>query len=266
MFFNIRERFESYIEPYGGIPYAFHYQWDAFKSGNEFNISFRDAAFANFYKDISDHFAAYEATTAVPELVSTASGIVLEVGPGTGNQLPHYEVNNIERIYGVELNPAFISVLRSRIEETGLKDKYTVILGDLEDQTTLQENRITTDSVDCIVSMQVLCSVRDGKKAVEHLWRVLKPGGTIIFWEHEESRDWLTRVVQKLWSILWPLSILTCQMGRPILDLLLKNGDWEVLELETGGEPWSLMPRVWGRLRKVARGQGIRSAVTKSST
>lgn len=65
---------------------------------------------------------------------------------------------------------------------------------------------------------------------------------------------------------MWPLSILTCQMGRPITELLLKNGDWEVIELETEGKPWDLMPRVWGRLRKVARGEGIRSAVTKSTS
>jgi len=67
-----------------------------------------------------------------------------------------------------------------------------------------------------------------------------------------------------LWSLVWPLSIHTCQLGRPITDLLLKNGDWEVIELETEGKPWDLMPRVWGRLRKVAHGEGIRSAVTKN--
>lgn len=54
-------------------------------------------------------------------------------------------------------------------------------------------------------------------------------------------------------------------MGRPVTELLLKNGDWEVIELEMEGEPWDLMPRVWGRLRKkVARGEGIRSALTEN--
>jgi SAM-dependent methyltransferase len=134
----------------------------------------------------------------VPKLVSTASGVVLELGPGTGNQLPRYKVGNIERIYGIEPNPAFISVLDSRIEEIGLKDKYTTIIGGLEDENILKEYGVVNDSMDCIVSMQVLCSVQNGPKAVEHLWRLLKPGGTIIFWEHGESHDWLTRRVQSM--------------------------------------------------------------------
>ncbi|KAH8821357.1 methyltransferase type 11 [Xylogone sp. PMI_703] len=261
MIFNIGERLRSYIEPYQGLSYAFHYQWKAFCSGNEFNISFRDLAFAEWYKELGHHFSDYEATTAVPELVSTASGIVFELGPGTGNQLPRYTVDNIERIYGIEPNPAFINVLHSRIQETSLKDKYTMIIGGLENENLLKEYGIVTDSMDCIVSMQVLCSVKNGPKAVEHLWKLLKPGGTIIFWEHGDSHEWLTRKVQKFWNLVWPFAIGGCQLGRPIIDLLLKNGDWEVLELETEGEPWSLMPRVWGRLRKVAHGQGTRSVV-----
>lgn len=68
----------------------------------------------------------------------------------------------------------------------------------------------------------------------------------------------------ELWNIVWPFAIGGCRLGRPTIDLLLKNGDWEVLELEAEGEPWSLMPRIWGRLRKVARGQGIRTVTTKS--
>ena len=62
-----------------------------------------------------------------------------------------------------------------------MKDKYTAILGDLEDETILETNGVTANSMDCVVSMQVLCLVKDGKKTVQDLWRVLKPGGTIIF-------------------------------------------------------------------------------------
>lgn len=105
-------------------------------------------------------------------------------------------MENVERIYGIESNPAFISTLQSKVDETGLKDKYVIVLGDLENETTLEEHGVTTGSMDCVVSMQVLCSVKDGKKTVQDMWRVLKPGGTIIFWEHEQSRDWLTKIVQ----------------------------------------------------------------------
>lgn len=57
----------------------------------------------------------------------------------------------------------------------------------------------------------------------------------------------------ELWDALWPVSILTCKMDRPIVEWLMKSGDWEVVELKTEGDPWHLRPRAWGRLRKVAR-------------
>ena len=138
---------ETYLYNKSSSQYFKLDRWNAFKLRKKFNISFQDAALTNLNKDIStpakfsnliqrdwflhrlyeesgEHFANYEATkTAVPEIVSTASGIVLEIGPGTGSQLPRYQVNSIERIYGIESNPAFINVVSSKIEETSLKDK-----------------------------------------------------------------------------------------------------------------------------------------------
>jgi SAM-dependent methyltransferase len=142
------------------------------------------------------HFANYESTTSVPELVSTASGVVLELGPATGNQLPRYKIANLERIYGIAPNPAFFSTLHSKIKETCLEDKYTTIIGGIEDEMILKEHGIVDESMDCMVSMQVFCSVKNVPESVETIWRLLSPGGTLIFWEHHQSGYWLTRRMQ----------------------------------------------------------------------
>jgi len=55
----------------------------------------------------------------------------------------------------------------------------------------------------------------------------------------------------ELWDLVWPFSIGGCHMHRPIKDILLESGNWEIIELTDDEEPWSLFPRVWGRLRKV---------------
>jgi len=47
-----------------------------------------------------------------------------------------------------------------------------------------------------VVSMQVLCSVRDVKQVSKDLYRLLRPGGEIILWEHQRSRDRLTCILQ----------------------------------------------------------------------
>jgi 2-polyprenyl-3-methyl-5-hydroxy-6-metoxy-1,4-benzoquinol methylase len=50
--------------------------------------------------------------------------------------------------------------------------------------------------MDTILSMQVMCSVRDVKSVMREVWKLLKPGGSFMFWEHEKSKDTLTAVAQ----------------------------------------------------------------------
>jgi SAM-dependent methyltransferase len=142
-------------------------------------------------------FKQYETeNTAVPELVASAYGIVLEIGPATGNQLDRFDKSKIEHIYGVEPNPAFVSPLLATVKETGLQEKYSIILGVVEDEELLAQHGIKENSVDSIVCLQTLCSVNDPKQAAQWMFKLLKPGGVFIFWEHQRSYDSLTRIVQ----------------------------------------------------------------------
>lgn len=132
----------------------------------------------------------------MPDLISQATGTVLELGPGTGNQLPRYKPPAITHIYGIEPNAAFITTLQSTIEATDLNETYTIINCSLEDDALLSPHGIIQESMDCIISMQVLCSVSDPRECVRKLWSLLKPGGILLFWEHDDGRDWLTRRIQ----------------------------------------------------------------------
>jgi SAM-dependent methyltransferase len=147
------------------------------------------------------HFSDFEDTTAVPELVSSAYGKILELGPATGNQLPRFNASKIIQIYGVEPNPIFTTPLRAKIAEMKLESKYTFITGSVDDETMLANHGIEENSLDCVLSIQVLCSVDDPKKTASLLWRLLKPGGTLIFWEHHRSHDWVSRVIQGINSL-----------------------------------------------------------------
>ncbi|EJP69718.1 Methyltransferase type 11 [Beauveria bassiana ARSEF 2860] len=52
-------------------------------------------------------------------------------------------------------------------------------------------------TVDCILSIQVLCSIPNLKSVIKDLHYLLKPGGELIFWEHQQNEvDWITRAVQ----------------------------------------------------------------------
>lgn len=104
------------------------------------------------------NFADYEGTTAVPSLVAGAHGVVVDLGPGTGNQLGRFDASRIEHVYGVEPNTSFVDVLVERLGKTALKDKYTLIPCGIENAAELAKFGVVPGSVDCIVSMQVMVS------------------------------------------------------------------------------------------------------------
>jgi len=142
------------------------------------------------------NFAAYEASISVPALVGSAHGRILELGPGTGNQVGRFDASRVERIYGVEPNEAFAGPLAARVKDTpALLGKYTAVFAGVEDAARLAEHGIVEGSIDCVVSMQVLCSVRDPPAVARALYGLLRPGGELIFWEHGRGGDRLTRAV-----------------------------------------------------------------------
>lgn len=106
------------------------------------------------------NFAAYEATTAVPSLVASAHGVVLELGPGAGTQLGYFTASRVEHVYGVEPNTAFAPGFAARLAETSLGQdaKYTLVPCGVEDGDALARHGVVEGSLDCVVSMQVLVS------------------------------------------------------------------------------------------------------------
>lgn len=69
-----------------------------------------------------------------------ANGIVLELGPGSGNQFPRFSRSSISRIYGIEPNEQlFCQLCDDTIERHGLGDIYVPINAALEDSKLLEE-------------------------------------------------------------------------------------------------------------------------------
>ena len=134
--------------------------------------------------------------TALPTLVSEASGIVLELGPGMGSQLPRYDASKITKIYGVEPNVDLHKSLRENIKTSGLIDVYEIVPCGIEDVVELKKHGIALGSIDTILSVQVLCSVPDPNEILRRLYALLKPGGQLIVYEHVKSKDMISSVVQ----------------------------------------------------------------------
>lgn len=141
-------------------------------------------------------FIGYEDTTCVPSLFKSVRGKVLELGPGPGNQLQRYDPDLVDFIYAVEPNEYYRDNLATKVKKLDLENKYKLLACGVEDRGLLKREGITEASMDTIHSIQVLCSVGNVEKVMQEVWRLLKPGGNFVFWEHVRSKDMITATTQ----------------------------------------------------------------------
>jgi ubiquinone/menaquinone biosynthesis C-methylase UbiE len=130
-------------------------------------------------------------------LLAGATGHVIEIGGGTGLNLPHYG-SDVESLTVTEPMVPMVRRLERRIQEHGYAAK--VLRAPAEDLP------FDDDTFDTAVSTLVLCGVDDQPRALRELRRVLRPGGRLLFFEHVRSDDpararmqdrmnWLNRLV-----------------------------------------------------------------------
>jgi ubiquinone/menaquinone biosynthesis C-methylase UbiE len=123
-----------------------------------------------------------------------AEGDVLEIGIGTGRNLPHYRGD--VRLTGLELSPAMLDIARIRAREVGRDVDLRV--GDA------QALEFADQAFDTVVSTLSLCTIPDDRAAVAEVRRVLRRGGRFLLLEHVRSPLLPVRLAQRL---LDPLAV-----------------------------------------------------------
>ena len=114
------------------------------------------------------------------ELLQNVAGEILELGFGTGLNLPHYP-SSVERITTVDPNPGMQRLARSRIEQSSITVDYKILDG--------ESLPMKDASFDAVVCTWTLCSIPAAERAVAEVHRLLKPGGKFYFIEHGLSRE-----------------------------------------------------------------------------
>jgi SAM-dependent methyltransferase len=114
------------------------------------------------------------------ELLAQAAGEVLEVGFGTGLNLPHYPAQ-VGKITAVDPNSGMNRLAQRRIRQASIEVDQRVLGGD---RLPFEDSRF-----DCVVSTFTLCSIGAVDRALSEVYRVLRPGGRFLFLEHGLSPD-----------------------------------------------------------------------------
>ena len=159
-------------------------------------------------------------------LLAEADGRVVEIGGGTGANLPYYG-GEVVSLTITEPEPPMLRRLERRVREHAPHAR--VLRAPAEDLP------FDDDSFDTAVSTLVLCGVDDQQRALRELRRVLRPGGRLIFIEHVRADDpRLARRQDRLNGL--NRFMVGCECTRPTLDSIEAAG-FRVAEVEHRAMP-----------------------------
>ena len=86
--------------------------------------------------------------------------------------------------------------LRENVKASRLSDVYKIVPCGIDDVAELEKHGLVPNSIDTVLSVQVLCSVPDPSETLRRLYTLLKPGGQLIVYEHVKSKDMVSSLVQ----------------------------------------------------------------------
>jgi len=157
------------------------------------------------------------------KLVPRALGRVLEIGIGTGRNLPFYDQDRLEKLYGLDPALQMHRKARARMRAAGLD----VELLDLPAEHIPLDNA----TIDTVVTTFTLCTIADAPAALREMRRVLKPEGHLLFCEHGRAPNAAVRRRQDRLTPLWKHLAGGCHLNRDI-PTMLRDANFHVDDLE----------------------------------
>ena len=154
---------------------------------------------------------------------SRLSGEVLEIGFGTGHNLPHLP-SEVRRVLAVEPVPRARELAQQRIAESDATVEHVGA-----DARSLP---LADESVDAVLCTWNLCSIDDAQVAVAEVARVLRPGGELHFVEHGRADAERTRRWQHRLDPVWSRIACGCHIDRDIPSII-EAGGLQITELDT---------------------------------
>jgi ubiquinone/menaquinone biosynthesis C-methylase UbiE len=157
-------------------------------------------------------------------VIAAAEGRVVEIGVGSGLNLPLY-TGRVEHVIGLDPSPRLLEMASEA------KDKAAVPVELLEDSA--EAIPLDDNSVDTVVTTWTLCTIPDAMRALGEMRRVLKPGGQLLFVEHGRSPDASVRRWQDRLTPMWRRVGGGCHLNRAIDELIAGSG-FRIERLDTG--------------------------------
>lgn len=166
-------------------------------------------------------------------IVPKACGTVLEIGVGSGLNLPFYG-SGVEHLYGLDPSEELLAMARKNARAIAFPIDFIA--------HACEEIPLDDGSVDTVVMTWTLCSVADPVKALKEIRRVIKSGGTLLFVEHGLAPEIRVQAWQQRLNPLWSKLTGGCNLDRK-MDQLIRTAGFALAGLKTeyaeGPRPFS---------------------------
>ena len=171
-------------------------------------------------------------STLRKELLAEARGHTVDIGSGTGLNLPHYP-DDLDELVLAEPDPAMRTRLEKRLRRSG-RDARLI-------DAPAERLPFPDGSIDTVVSTLVLCTVDSPDLALQEIARVLRPDGQLLFLEHVRSHSphlaaWQDRLEKR-----WRRFARGCRCNRDTMQLIAESG-YTIDEIQT--RSWRAMPPI----------------------
>lgn len=158
-------------------------------------------------------------------VLAAAQGRVLEIGIGSGLNLPFYGASTRE-VVGLEPAPRLMAMAKR-----AAADRARVPTSFIEGFA--EAIPLDAHSIDTVVTTWTLCSIPEAVAALREMRRVLRPGGQLLFVEHGRAPEQSVRKWQDRLTPAWKRIGGGCHLNRPIQSLIESAG-FSMMRLETG--------------------------------
>ncbi len=150
------------------------------------------------------------------KIVPLAEGRVLEIGFGSGLNVPFYDASKVEKIWGLEPSKGMRAKAQPLVDASSIDIEFIELPG--------EEIPLDSNCADTVLVTYSLCTIPDAIAALEGMRRVLKPGGRLLFCEHGKAPDeevlrWQNRI-----NPAWRKVAGGCNVNRDIPALLEAGG------------------------------------------
>jgi len=150
------------------------------------------------------------------KIVPYAKGEVLEIGIGSGLNLPYYNKSLVKKVYGLDPSEELNEIALKNASEINLDINFII--------SGAEEIKLPSKSIDTVLITYTLCTIPEFKAALKEIKRVLKDDGIMLFCEHGLAPDKNISKWQNRINPLWGKLFGGCNINRNIPHIIQESG------------------------------------------